>query len=62
MYNLNDIELSRQHREEVAHMVEKYRLAGQLRVARPGVAAGSRNALLGRVFAWFPRKGQAVEC
>jgi hypothetical protein len=55
MYNLNDIELSRQHREEVARHVENNR-------ARSGMAAGSRNALLGRVFAWFPGKGQAVEC
>ena len=62
MYNLNDIELSRQHREEVARQVENNRLAGQLRAARHGVAAGGRNAPLGRVFAWFPRRGQPVEC
>jgi len=62
MYNLNDFELYRQHRDEVARQVENNRLAGKLRAARPGIAAGSRNALLGRVFAWFPRKEQAVEC
>jgi|tagenome__1003787_1003787.scaffolds.fasta_scaffold20950820_2 hypothetical protein len=62
MHNLNDIELSRQHRGEVARQVENNRLAGQLRVARHGIGDGSRNALLGRVFARFPRKGQAVEC
>jgi hypothetical protein len=62
MYNLNDIELSRQHRGEVARQVENDRLAAQLRAARHGIAAGGRNALLGRVFAWFPGKGQAVEC
>ena len=62
MYNLNDIELSGQHREEAARQVENNRLAGQLRAARSGIAAGSRNALLGRVFAWFPRKEQAAEC
>jgi hypothetical protein len=46
----------------VARQVENNRLARQLRAARPGVAAGAGNALLGRIFAWFPRKGQAVEC
>jgi len=46
----------------VARQVENNRLAGQLRVARHGIGDGSRNALLGRVFARFPRKGQAVEC
>jgi hypothetical protein len=62
MYNLNDIEMSRQLREDVTRQVENNRLARQLRAARPGVAAGAGNALLGRIFAWFPRKGQAVQC
>jgi hypothetical protein len=62
MYNMNGIELSRQRRGEVARQVENNRLAGQLRAASHGIAAGGRNALLGHVFAWFPRKGQAVEC
>ena len=62
MYNLNDIEMSRQLREDVARQVENNRLARQLRAARPGVAAATGNALLGHIFAWFPRKGQAVEC
>ena len=62
MYNLNDIEMSRQLREDVARQVENNRLVRELRADRSGVAAGSRNALLARVFAWSPRKGQAVEC
>jgi hypothetical protein len=62
MYAMTEIELSKHHREEAARQVENNRLARQLRAACPGVAAGSRNALLGRVFAWFPRKEQAVEC
>jgi hypothetical protein len=62
MYNLNDIELSRQRREDVARQVENNRLARQLRAARSRMASGAGRALLGRVFAWSPRKGQAVEC
>ena len=62
MYNMNHIELSKQHREEVAQQVENNRLARQLRAARSGMATGTGNALLGRLFAWSPRKGQAVEC
>jgi hypothetical protein len=62
MYNLNDIEMSRQLREDVTRQVENNRLARQLRAARPGVATGTGDALLKRIFAWFPRKGQAVEC
>ena len=62
MYAMTEIELSRLHREEVAQQVENNRLARQLRAARSGMAAGTGNALLGRVFAWSPRKGQAVEC
>ena len=62
MYNLTDIGLSRQHREGVARQVANNRLARQLRAYRPGLAAGTRNALLGRFFAWSPRKGQAAGC
>ena len=57
MYNLNDIELSRQHREDVARQVENNRLARQLRAARPGMAAGTGNALLGRILRLVPTKG-----
>jgi hypothetical protein len=46
----------------VARQVENTRLAGQLPAARHGIAAGGRNALLGRIVARFPRKGQPVEC
>ena len=62
MYVVTELELTKQHRVDVARQVENNRLAGQLRAARSGIAAGSRNALLGRVFAWFPGKGQPVEC
>jgi hypothetical protein len=62
MYAMTEIELSRLHREEVAQQVENNRLARQLRAAHSGMAAGTGNAFLGRVFAWSPRKGQAVEC
>ena len=62
MYAMTEIELSKQHREEVAQQVENNRLARQLRAARSGMAAGTRNTILGRVFAYSPRKGQAVEC
>jgi hypothetical protein len=62
MSDTNDIGLSRQHRGEVARQVENNRLAGQLRAARHGMATRGRSALLGRVFAWFPRRGQPVEC
>ena len=62
MYTMAEIELSKQHRKDVAQQVENNRLARQLRAARSGMSAGTGNALLGRVFAWFPRKGQAVEC
>ena len=62
MYTQYEIEVSGQFREDVARQVENNRLARQLRANRSGVAAGTRDALLARVFAWFPRKGQAVEC
>jgi hypothetical protein len=62
MYTQYEIELSGQGREDVARQVENTRLARQLRANRSGAAAGTRDALLARVFAWFPRKGQAVEC
>ena len=62
MYTQYEIEMTTQLRDDVARQVETNRLVRQLRENRSGVAAGSRNALLARVFAWFPRKGQAVEC
>jgi len=62
MYAQYEIELSRQHREEEVRQVENFRLARQLRANRSGMPAETGNALLARVFAWFPRKGQAVEC
>jgi hypothetical protein len=61
MYNVNDIGLSKQHREEVAQQVENNRLARQLR-AYSLVASGTTSALAGRVFAWSPRNGQRAEC
>ena len=62
MYTQYEIELSGQVREDVARQVENTRLARQLRANRSGVAAGTRDALLARVFAWFPRRGQPAEC
>ena len=62
MYTQYEIELTKQHREDVARQVENNRLTRQLRANRSGMTAETRNALLARVFAWFPRKGQAVEC
>jgi predicted ester cyclase len=61
MYKLNDIELSKQHREDVARQVEYNRLSRQLR-AYSRMAAGTASALPGRTFAWSPRNGQTVEC
>jgi len=60
MYNTNHIELSRQHRGEVARQVENNRLARQLRAAHSRMASGTGNTLLGRVFAWSPREGQTA--
>ena len=62
MYTMAEMELSKQHREDVARQVENNRLVRQLRAARSGMSAGTGNGLLARVFAWSPRKGQAVEC
>ena len=62
MYTQYEIELTSQFREDVARQVENNRLARELRANRSGMAAGTRNALLARVFAWSPGKGQAVEC
>jgi hypothetical protein len=62
MYAMTEIELSGLHREDVARQVENNRLARQLRANRHGMATGMRNALPGRFFAWFPRKGQTAEC
>ncbi len=61
MYNLNDIGLSKQHREDVARQVENNRLARQLRVYSR-VASGTTSALADRVFASSPRSGQTAEC
>ena len=60
MYNLNDIEMSRQLREDVARQVENNRLARQLRGARSRMASGTGNTLLGRVFAWSPQEKQTA--
>jgi hypothetical protein len=62
MYAIAEIELSNQHREDVARQVENNRLVRQLRAARSGMSAGTGTALLRRVFSWSPQKGQAVEC
>jgi hypothetical protein len=62
MYTIAEIELSKQHREDVARQVENNRLVRQLRAARSGMSAGTGTALLRRVFFWSPQKGQAVEC
>ena len=62
MYAMTEIELSRLHREDVARQVENNRLARQLRADRHGMISGTGNALLGRVFAWIPRKGQTAGC
>jgi hypothetical protein len=61
MYNLNDIGLSKQHREDVAQQVENIRLARQLR-AHSRVASGIASVLPGRIFAWSSRNGQTAEC
>ena len=60
MYVMTEVELSRQHREEVARQVENNRLARQLRAARSRMASGTGNALLGRVFAWSPQEEQTA--
>jgi hypothetical protein len=62
MYTLNEIELSKQHRDDMVRQAENYRLARQLRVASPGRAARKGNALLARLLAWSPRKSQTAEC
>ena len=62
MYNLNDIALSKQHREGVARQVENNRLARQLWADRRATAGGFWNSLPGRFLAWFPQKGQTAEC
>jgi hypothetical protein len=62
MYAITEIELSRLHRADVARQVENNRLARQLLADRHGMADGLRNALPGRFFAWFPRKGQTTGC
>jgi hypothetical protein len=62
MYAMTEIELSILHLEDVAQRVENNRLSRQLRAGRHGMAAGFGNALPGRFFARFPRKGQTAEC
>ena len=49
MYQPNEIEMWRQHRDELVREAEGERLARQLRAARPSKIARIRNALLGRV-------------
>jgi hypothetical protein len=61
MYNLSDIGLAKQYREDVTRQVDNNRLARQLR-AYSRVASGTTSALAGRAFAWSPRKGQTAEC
>ena len=62
MFTLNDIELSRQHRNAMVQKVENDRLARQLRAAGPGRTTARGSALLARLLSWFPRKSQAAEC
>ena len=58
MFTLNEIELSRQHRDAMVQRVEKGRLARQLRATSPRRGAGTGTALLARFLAWSPRKSQ----
>jgi hypothetical protein len=62
MFTLNDIELSRQHRNAMVQKVENDRLARQLRAASSGRHAGMGNALLARFLAWSPRGREPAEC
>jgi len=62
MNAITEIELSSLHREEVARQANNNRLARQLRANRRGAAARFGNALPGRIFGWFPRKGQTAQC
>jgi hypothetical protein len=48
MYQPNEIEMWRQHRDELVREAEDQRLARQLRAARPSKVARIRSALLGR--------------
>jgi hypothetical protein len=62
MFTVNEIELSRQHRNEMVKEAENNRLARQLRAAGPGRTTATGSALLARLLSWFPRKSQAAEC
>ena len=62
MFTLNDIELSRQHRNAMVQKVENDRLARQLRAASSGRHARMGNALLARLLAWSPRGREPAEC
>jgi hypothetical protein len=48
MYQMNEMELWNQRRQELAREAEAGRLARRLRTARPKRAARFRSALLGR--------------
>jgi hypothetical protein len=61
MYNLNDIGLSKQHREDVTRQIEKGRLARRLR-AFSRMNSRTTGALASRVFTWSLRRRQAAEC
>jgi hypothetical protein len=61
MYDLNDIGLSWQHREDVTRQIEKDRLARRLR-AFSRMNSGTASALASRVFTWSLRRRQAAEC
>ena len=62
MFTLNDIELSRQHRNAIVQKAESDRLARQLRAANSGRRAGMGNALLARLLAWYPSGREPAEC
>ncbi len=48
MYQMNDIDLWRQHREDLLREAEDGRIVRRLKAARPKRAARRWNALLGR--------------
>ena len=58
MFTLNDIELSRQHRNAMVQKVENDRLARQLRAASSGRHARMGNALLARFCSPGPHAGE----
>lgn len=61
MYSLNDIQISRQHREDVARQVENNRLARQLR-AYVRLVSGTASSLQIRALIRSPREGHTAEC